>query len=605
VNDADTSTSDDNVLASITFRFQFVDRYKSLSGSLIWENVPPFAVLTGLNGSGKTQLLEALAARLAGMSGVVDRLGGAKLEVVGESFKPEEVAFIPSSGTFSQGVSLGLSQLQDFRPQMFTQLTQAGWNKNPQRVIRRGIIERYLKRSLKGMTQEDFLRELPEDLAFMLDEKDVTSGLAYVFIAYRVRSADEREKGTNEDQIREKLGPPPWELVNEVLARSNFPYRINSPTESSFLAHYQLKFRSASGNAINLNPGDLSSGEKTLLQVVLWMYNAQHHSRFPKIFLLDEPDAHLHPSYAQHFIEVLREILVKKHRIRVILTTHSASTVALAPNESLFEMWSDNPRIRSSKSKAETIGLLTAGLVTVSPSTRFVVVEDDSDVDFYSAIRDLLTDYGPSCDSRALAAAPSMVFLPASIGSGKTKTSGGNTIVAKWIGKFDQPPLTEIFRGIVDLDSGAISTDRIFTIGRYNIENYLLDPLLIFGLLSELALAPAIPGVSITSGDEHRIRGFSIAQLQAIVDAVCLTVASRLNHLTSIETSKNPVEFTNGKRVQYPNWMLSRNGHDLMGVFQSLFGGAKCVNPPRLINTLKRVRMLPVELAAVLHSVQK
>jgi len=37
--------------------------YKSID-HVIWNNVPPFAVLTGLNGSGKTQLLELLAYRL-------------------------------------------------------------------------------------------------------------------------------------------------------------------------------------------------------------------------------------------------------------------------------------------------------------------------------------------------------------------------------------------------------------------------------------------------------------------------------------------------------------------------------------------------------------
>src|ERR1700722_1252938 len=34
--------------------------YKSID-HLIWEDIPPFSVVTGLNGSGKTQLLELLA----------------------------------------------------------------------------------------------------------------------------------------------------------------------------------------------------------------------------------------------------------------------------------------------------------------------------------------------------------------------------------------------------------------------------------------------------------------------------------------------------------------------------------------------------------------
>ena|SRR5215468_2944816 len=37
--------------------------YKSVD-LVEWENIPPFAVLTGVNGSGKTQFLQALAYRL-------------------------------------------------------------------------------------------------------------------------------------------------------------------------------------------------------------------------------------------------------------------------------------------------------------------------------------------------------------------------------------------------------------------------------------------------------------------------------------------------------------------------------------------------------------
>lgn len=601
----DTSASQSFTLNPISIELTLPERHKSLIGSIVWADIPPFAVLTGLNGAGKSQLLEALGALLGGKNSWV---GGAltrgRVTVVGESFSHAEVSHMRSAGDFSGGVALGLSQLQDQRGQLFNNLRDGSWRQNHQTVVRRAALETRLGKSLDSMSMQQFISEFPDDFAFMLDEHDVTIGLAYVFLAYRIRAAQEREKGQSESEIISKLGVAPWDLANEILARTGFQYRIVSPMQSPLLAHYQLKLRPLHPDLPELNPGDLSSGERTLLQVVLWLYNAQHHARYPKIFLLDEPDAHLHPSFAQHFIEVMYNILVKRFGIRVILTTHSPSTVALAPEEALFEMWSHGQRVRKSSSKAATIGLLTAGLVTVSATTRFTIVEDESDVEFYGCIRDLLSDFGPSKDSMSLAAAPSIVFLPASVGSGSTKIGGGASIVKKWIEKLDGPPLSELVVGVVDRDSDNLETDRVLVIGRYNIENYILDPVNVFCWLIERRLAPPIPGIEVSAGDEHRIRELSSDQIQSIVDSILATVAAKMSDLKPEEKEAEIVQFTNGHKVSYPKWMLHRNGHDLLMKFQACYGVPRVFNVPRLLDCLRRTRLIPVELALLLQSVQ-
>lgn len=45
--------------------------YKSID-HVVWDKIPPFAVLTGLNGSGKTQLLELLAYRHWHMASAIE-----------------------------------------------------------------------------------------------------------------------------------------------------------------------------------------------------------------------------------------------------------------------------------------------------------------------------------------------------------------------------------------------------------------------------------------------------------------------------------------------------------------------------------------------------
>jgi AAA domain, putative AbiEii toxin, Type IV TA system len=272
--------------------------------------------------------------------------------------------------------------------------------------------------------------------------------------------------GQSETQILRDIGPAPWTFVNEALSSANFNYRV-VPPDNKLFKNYQVKVLAVGGDTpLDLN--DLSSGEKTILRTVLWFYNTKHNNIFPKLFLLDEPDAYLHPSMTRQFIDVLKNVLVDQYNVRVILTTHSPSTVALAPDDSIFVMFREQPRIRPA-SKAETIGLLTSGLVIVSPGTRFILVEDEDDVKFFNAVRDILMDQGPSKDPKALKSAPSLVFIPSSTGRGSGKTGGGSSVVTYWVDKLDTPPLEEMFRGIIDLDGGNAGTSRVNVLGRYSI----------------------------------------------------------------------------------------------------------------------------------------
>lgn len=279
---------------------------------------------------------------------------------------------------------------------------------------------------------------------------------------------------------------------------------------------------------------------------------------------------------------MIKDVLVARYGVRVILTTHSPSTVALAPEGSIFEMSRTDPRIVPSPSKATTIGMLTSGLVVVSESSRMVLVEDELDVSFYEAIRDILSDYGPSRDARAIKSAPSLIFLPASRGTGANKTGGGSSVVTGWVNKFDQPPLNEVIRGIIDSDGQNVATNRIRVLSRYSIENYLLDPFVVFCLLLSANIAPTIAGLNIFPGDEHLIRAQDNSILQAIVDSISGMVEPHLGSITASEKALAPVSFTNSKIINYPTWMLTRRGHDLLPIFQKAFGGPSTITPQRL-----------------------
>jgi energy-coupling factor transporter ATP-binding protein EcfA2 len=446
------------------------------------------------------------------------------------------------------------------------------------------------------------LEKLPDDFTYMLEYGDVSAGLSHVFVGYQIRLAEKLMERQSEEQILQELGPPPWVFLNDALAFADFGYRI-IPPENKLMKNYQVRAQALHSNtALELN--DLSSGERTILRTILWFYNSKHNNIFPKLFLMDEPDAYLHPSMTRQFIDVLKNVLVDQYNVRVILSTHSPSTVALAPEESIFVMSREEPRIRRPASKAEAIGLLTAGLVIVSPGTRFVLVEDEDDVKFYSAIRDVLADQGPSRDPKALKPAPSLVFMPASTGKGSGKTAGGKSVVAQWVDKFDSPPLDEMFRGIIDRDTGNAGTARIQVLSRHSIENYQLDPALVFGVLIDEKKAPTLPGITITPGEEHRLRTLPVSSLQSLVDYIEQQVEPALGNLTTNEKAPVSVTFTKGIQLSYPTWMLTKRGHDLLPAYQSVFGQT-VITPPKLEKSFRRVRLVPIELADILTRLQE
>ena len=116
---------------------------------------------------------------------------------------------------------------------------------------------------------------------------------------------------------------------------------------------------------------ELSSGEKVLFGLILCIYNSMTDGRFPSVVLLDEIDASLHPNMIINMLGVLSETLVKKHDLKVILATHSPSTVALADPKWIYVIDKDTPNLISKKSKQEIINSLSQGFVTLDQGLMF------------------------------------------------------------------------------------------------------------------------------------------------------------------------------------------------------------------------------------------
>jgi energy-coupling factor transporter ATP-binding protein EcfA2 len=310
-------------------------RYKTIS-TLSWADIPGFAILTGRNGSGKTQLLELLAYHFSGARPPGMQFNSplpVEVRVSGQTYQPEEIAYVPSAGRFSGGAPSSLATLQQTRQQALQHAQQQAQNqRNNQNDIYGLIRGRRLLKRLGGhqpnQINQETLEKVHFDSDFASDDIDITAGLAHVFVAHRLKMAEALERDTpGYDEDGKPLGPSPWDVVNETLLVASFPYEVVSPQKTKLLDQYALRLKDRQ-SGVEIAALDLSSGEKVLLQLVLWLYTAGKGGLFPKLLLLDEPDAHLHPSMTTQFLDVISEVLVNRHGVRVIMTTHSPSTVA-------------------------------------------------------------------------------------------------------------------------------------------------------------------------------------------------------------------------------------------------------------------------------------
>jgi energy-coupling factor transporter ATP-binding protein EcfA2 len=471
--------------------------------------LPDMSILTGLNGSGKTQLLLAMSR------------GNVEVSMNGQIVPPKEILYVATltpSIALSTPISTAESHernaqqlLAQFRQQtnQYTQALESLANRNAAATgwgARRQPQPSHMQQPQKPQPNPALLKfaqllgKSPEDL---LDQDVLTyavasatedssqpfsSNLAHVSLAH-LRTYYHQLLAKNAAQLGDNSllhlvtadrdvsnRPPPWELASKILQPFGFHIEGAPVTLASAQRDLKLVFKR---DGESVDPSFLSGGERLLLALAVAQYSAQAAGAFPKLLLLDESLSALHPSIAERALSILKKVFVSENNIRVVLVTH-APTLAIVAREPLFEVINKRPEIDVKPISADAaIGLLTIGIPTlrIDPANRRqVFVESDQDELVYSSLYEVLRPL--------LNPVVSLQFLS----SGRAKQHGSRDRVVDLVGRLRDKGVSTVL-GIIDWDGheATASTTGVHTLApneRYSLENLMLDPAIVAAVLA-------------------------------------------------------------------------------------------------------------------------
>ncbi|MGH1359930.1 MAG: AAA family ATPase [Burkholderiaceae bacterium] len=377
--------------------------------------IADFSVLTGVNGSGKSHLLQAIDNRSVTISGFEN----ASIVLFNyETFKLDnepafnahqlsaerEQAWQFHQTTIKPQAASWRSQLGGAYPSIRAECeeekrslwgyakekansyvqTATQWFNRPdmkQNAHAQGIytLAKKVPYSVDEFKHEDFVR-MYKPYVFKKDFLPNQLGKVFwdYYVKYRgnqVNNYENEKNGKNyaaltEAEFIDAHGDKPWDIVNKILQSfDSLYYEVTSPEGSDYFGSYQLRLRHTEKPNLEIDFDALSSGERILMALVASVYKSSSDNHFPDVLLLDEVDASLHPSMMKNMLQVIERIFLKQG-VKVILVTHSPTTIALAPEDSIFVMNRDGTNRIEKKSRSDALQILTQGFATIEQGLK-------------------------------------------------------------------------------------------------------------------------------------------------------------------------------------------------------------------------------------------
>ncbi|KRC81478.1 AAA family ATPase [Sphingomonas sp. Root241] len=388
--------------------------------------------------------------------------------------------------------------------------------------------------------------------------------IAEVFNRYRelqllrdiMEIADGRESTStalSQAEFRKRYGEPPWVTVTEVLQAFGLPYSVPAPPPN-VTDPTKFVLLDQEGSEVGLD--SLSSGERVLLRVALSLLD---YSKFkvgtslPRLLLLDEMDASLHPEMVNRWLDAIARGVVGKLGLKCILTTHSPTTVALAPEQSLFEMRRGiaGP---TNVSKPQAMNALTVGLPFLSidySGRRQIFTESDTDAEAFQLVESFL--------KAELALPRALAFISTGMRHKNNEQNAGCAQVRALVARLHDNGAANV-RGVIDWDGKNTGDDRILVLAQnthYALDNLLADPFLIGALMIYEQRPPKGIDFNFVGLDK-----LGSVERQQIADAVLAgTVKPADADGTLVDNN-----YVDGGSIKVPRFIQTMRGHALEDV---------------------------------------
>ena len=350
--------------------------------------LPLFTVLTGVNGSGKSHLLQAImhgcvSLTLAGIKPPTKVLVDSKksFEFGGDSIEKDNFAN-DLWDDFRSLRDLALhnshGRIDNNRLLSFIDDRRISFEAAPKTLVVAVLKKMANFFDLLTLNENRFKSAIPVHIYggdLSVDFSQIAWRYYEKYCNNQLRQMQHQKGRINtlpltDAEFQDAHGEEPWNMLNRILEqRFDSPYRVDDPTDMDLQSKYMARFRrNGLENDEKIDFQNFSSGEKAIMAIVMALYRKKTGgvSTFPDVLLLDEPDSHLHPSLSKNMISAIVEDFVHEKKISVIWVTHSPSTVAYAPEESIYVMNplnSGKPRIEK-QSKAAAISILSDGVVS-------------------------------------------------------------------------------------------------------------------------------------------------------------------------------------------------------------------------------------------------
>lgn len=599
-------------------KFVLKNQDRVLLKGLEWDDIPEFAVLTGQNGVGKTLLLNQIHRtyhckypryktiissddwgvdyiKLDQSAGYYDAQYYSDASLY-ERYNTEYNNCLGAPSSMIHGMSNGeLSQMAQFvythHPEVTPEPTSPPFIQG------------------EKLTFGEFVSIMPR-CGHIVGQNNNEINLSTIFLRHYIDclEADYGNLVITRDA--------PWVILNNLLSNLKVPVYFSEPftdlsktlPENVFeAAEYlnKIRFETKLLNTRNHSPVkfyNLSSGEKVLFSLAIKIFAASEFSGLPELLLLDEPDAHLHPEMSYTLVHALVNVLHKQYGIKIIITTHSATTIAHCPEQSVFGFSSDKMKI-ASISKDQAIRNLTDGYLTVFSKNKYVFVEDIADKDFYEAMFQI------TCSLELIDKRIGLNFIPCN--QSRSKPGGGGNQAVKQnletvLNCFSKMNNSEnsfdTVKGLIDKDSDLPDFEICKKLNRYNIENYIADPIAIYALL--------LIGGHISSGEiiyknPHELSEWMTwgqNDLNEITSYIIDKVGEELGENTVTPYDSETVYY-NDINIKVPSWWLDSSGKKILHSARKVWGQTS-IRPDLLIKEVCRLKLVPKDLIDVFTDLQ-